>query len=641
MKPEKVDIFRDSFYSFLEYFPISSRDKGRIFLGSNLYRAQKIFYEAVFDGLREDCHEFYLLKSRQLGISTGTRALTLFWLGMHESIRGGLIFDTAFNTAAARQEIEEALNNLPAKLHFPKIKSRNRDRLILENDSWLLFMQAGTRNSRAGGGLGRSLGLTMAHCSEISSWANDEGVTSFRQSLTDESPERLFIWESTGRGYGIWYRLWTAAKEDLITKRCIFAGWWSKDNQSIARTDARFPLYGTDAPNKRELERIAAVRDLYGWQITPEQLAWIRWKTDPAREFDEEDPEDTTTTQEQCWVEEDSFQQTGSSFFQSEKLSAASAKLANVEKPKVFKYWPNLDFVTSDIRPATTRREIEFRMWEEPVADSWYVVAADPAFGHDENNNNSAAQVLRCYADALDQVGEYTSASIQPHQFAWLLWTLIGYYGSTKPNCRVLFICELNGPGEEVWRQFQSTQQIVQLGYQSQAAREKGISDIFSNVQRYIYNRSDSMMSGHAWQWKTSMQNKVQIMEALRNYFHNGILTVNSMEAIEEMRTITRDGDTIRAENSNRDDRAFSLALGVRGWDEKIRRILVSGNRTREAERAKLSMSVEDQWALFQRNHLQNFFKTKEMTRTRLEMVTAKANWRAGLGVRRPMVGRR
>lgn len=628
----KVEAFRDSFYEFTKYILISSKD-GRLILGDNLYRAQKMFFETVFEGLKADCHEFLLLKSRQLGISTGTRALTLFWLGMHEGMRGALVFDTAFNTAAARREIEETLNNLPPKLKFPRIKSRNRDALVLENDSWLLFMQAGTRNSRAGGGLGRSLGLNLVHASEISSWANEEGVTSFRQSLSDVSEDRLYVWESTGRGFEIWYRLWSKAKEDPFTKRTLFVGWWAKDNQIIARDDARFPIYGAEEPNRREQEKIAEVKELYNWQITAEQLAWIRWKIDPARELDEDDPEDTTTVQEQAWTESDAFQQTGSAFFLPDKLTNATVRIGReTPKPQQFKFWPGLDFVTSDCQLARNRREVELRIWEEPVADSIYVIAGDPAFGHDEHNNNSAAQVLRCYADSIDQVAEYASATIQPHQFSWLLWTLVGYYGGTRPNCRVLMICELNGPGEEVWRQYQATRQIVENGYLRGAAREKGIANIFSNAQSYIFQRSDSMSPGHAYQWMTNTQRKVQIMEACRNNLHNGVLVINSIDAIEEMRTITRDGDTIGAENSNRDDRTFALALGIRAWDEKLRRGLIAGNRTKEAERAKLSMSVEDQWALFTRNSMQDFFKRKETTRMTQRNTAHRAAWRAGIG---------
>jgi hypothetical protein len=628
--PDKVSVFRNSFYEFLNHIRVSSKEKGQMILGENLYLAQTMFYEAIFEGLADDCHDFYILKSRQLGITTGTRALSLFWIGMHEGLRGSMVFDSAFNTNAARQEIAETLDNLPAKLKFPRIKRRTRDALVLENDSWLLFMQAGTRNSRAGGGLGRSLGLNFCHASEVSSWVNEEGLTSFRQSLAQDWENRLYIWESTARGYETWYRLWNEAKTDPLQSRTLFIGWWAKDNQRIDQSNPAFKIYGTEPPNKKEMDRINGVKALYGYEVTPEQLAWYRWKTDPGRDLDEDDPEDSNLIQEQPWVEEEAFQQSGSTFFMADKLALAAAQIGRLPKPQSYKFWPGENFVDCEMKPSNSRREVEFRMWEEPVTDSVYVVSADPAFGHDEANNYSAVSVSRCFADGIDQVGEYASATIQPHHFAWLLWTLVGYYGATKPNCRVVMICELNGPGEEVWRQFQSTETIVRTGYLRAAAQEKGIADIFSNCSRYIYGRSDSMGGGNVWQWKTNSQNKVQVMEACRNYLHNGVLTIRSLEMLDEMRSITRDGDKIEAEGRNRDDRTFAQALGVRAWDEKLRRALIAGKRTRDAERAKLSMTIQDQMSLWSRNTLDNFFAVKQARRSQEQLAASRLGWRNG-----------
>jgi hypothetical protein len=274
-----------------------------------------------------------------------------------------------------------------------------------------------------------------------------------------------------------------------------------------------------------------------------------------------------------------------------------------------------------------TRREIELMLWEEPASESMYVVAGDPAFGHDEDNDHSSAQVLRCYADGIDQVAEYESGTIQPHQFAWLLWTLVGYYGSKNGN-QVGMIVDINGPGEEVWRHYQTTQRIVQQGYLRQAAREKGVSDIFNNARSYIYTRSDSMNAGHSWQFKAQQQLKVQVMEAHRNYFHNGILVVRSARALEQMKGVTRDGDAIGAEGRNRDDHVYAQAMAVRYWDDRFRRGMIAGNRTRAAERAKLSISVEDQWALWNRNTLADFFKRKETERLRAAHQMQTAAWR-------------
>lgn len=639
--PEKVAVFRDSFERFLEHVKINSKELGGgTVLAEHIYRAQQMFLDGVFDALSEDIHDIYVLKSRQLGLSTITRALSLFWLGMHDGLQGAMVFDTAYNTSRARREIIDIIAALPSALKFPTIIDNNRDALVLSNGSQLLFMQAGVKNSRAGGGLGRSTGLNFTHASEICSWVNDEGLVSFRQTLSDVYPDRLYIWESTARGYNAWYNLWQEAKADETNRRCMFFGWWSKDTQEIERGSPDFSRYGTEPPRPSELFKIKEVEKLYGWRITPEQLAWYRKKTDPTQENDEGDPDDPYLLAEQSWSETESFQATGSTFFQAEKLTECAAQLAAQPKPHAYKFWPGVDFVTCDMQLARSRREVELQIWEEPVSDSSYIVAADPAFGHNERNNNSAVQVLRGYADCIEQVAEYASATIQPHQLAWLLWTLVGYYGS-KPGSIATMICELNGPGEEVWRQYQSTKQIVQAGYLRQAARDKGIGDIFNNARSYIYTRSDSMNVGHNYQFKTQVQLKVAIMEALRNYLHNGVFRVRSMPLIEEMRTVTRDGDTIGAENDARDDRTFASALGIRAWDERVRRGLVASNRTRDAERAKVSLTMQDQWNIFQSNQLSSFFAQKASVRRQGEIATARAAWRSQIGRRRVPVQRR
>lgn len=1028
--PEKVAVFADTFRDFLRYVKISSKETGGgTVLGDCVYNAQEMFLNAVFGALSKDIHDIYVLKSRQLGVSTISRALSLFWLGVHEGLRGAMVFDTAFNTSLARIEIEQILKDLPASLKFPRIKSYNRDGIVLDNNSILLFMQAGVRNARAAGGLGRSAGLNFVHAcmapgtpvvvqhggikpiedvtpddwvvthnghparvianvgqpnpngtmlkiapwlgqpvyctedhkiptdrglvkagdlsikdrllmpirpishkisriqlphtpprrqqggkqsvgagetielseefgffagyylaeghihtqtsgrpsaiiftrhrdekefadraiaavshvssgrrtkdrrgalasadhiygaalaawmnehfgrvgkkripdevfdwgrdfcrgmvagiiagdgsktpsvvnrnprerkldpnrkrqrnpracrternegmvvdrvnlitihssiamqtrdlvaslglgwgslrkrdggirygrncrdayvldwngaaaanlrsliglgvqankkpsvqkyeivddhvlikirsiedgieapfmydlsvdhddhtfrtpffavsnSEVCSWGNEEGLVSFRQSLAEANPNRLYVWESTARGYNSWYRLWQEAKVDNNNKETLFIGWWAKETQIIERGLPDFEKYGRDDPTEREAERIELVRKLYGWEVSREQLAWYRRKIDPARELTEDDPEDSNLVQEQPWIEEDAFQQTGSTFFQAEKITEATVYAAKAPRPTLYKFWPGVDFLTSDMKLAERRREVEFKMWEEPVENSWYVISADPAYGHDEKNNNSAVQVMRCFADGLDQVGEYASASIQPHQFSWLLWTLVGYYGSL-PNNQVLMICEINGPGEEVWRQYRQTQASLQT-YQRAAAREKGIGNIVGNARSYIYSRSDSMNAGHNFQWKTNEQLKVQIMEACRNYFHNGVLRVVSFETFEEMRTITRDGDSIGAEGANRDDRTFALAMAVRAWDEKIRRQLMGNNRTREFERARTSLTIADQWALFRKYTFEEMQRRKQRERGQASIVAHRNAWRTG-----------
>ena len=338
----KVDALRDAFFEFLECVVVNSKEFGAgMRLSDHVYRAQQMLYDGIFDALADNVHNINILKSRQLGCSTAIRPLMIFWAGVHEGLQGAMVYDTPFNTARARREVVEIIKALPPRLHFPTILQDSREGLMLEGSgpggsggSQILFMAAGVKNARSAGGLGRSLGLNFAHCSEMSSWVNEEGLVAFRQSLSETYPDRLYIWETTARGYNIAYRLWKEAKADELGSRAVFLGWWAKDSQAIDRGSAEFEKYGSEPPTPGELKRIRAVHDQYGWQVTREQLAWFRKKSDPTQEADDGDPEDLNLTQEQPWTEEDAFQMTGSSFFQSDKLTEAAAWAANSGAPR-------------------------------------------------------------------------------------------------------------------------------------------------------------------------------------------------------------------------------------------------------------------------------------------------------------------
>lgn len=580
----------------------------------------------VFDGLSDDIHDFKILKSRQLGVTTITRTLIIFWLGIHPGMQGAMVFDTQAHLEEARDEIINMINMLPPSFKFVRIDGNNRYGIRLSNTSRLRFMAAGVRASRSAGVLGRSSGINLVAASEMCSWDNEEGITSLKNALSRNYADRLYIWESTARGFNSWYNMWIEARKDGLNQRTCFIGWWAKDDQRIPSDNRKFPHYGIEPPSPSESARIALVHDLYGFDIDREQLAWYRELTDPNREMDDDDPVDSYLLQDQPWTEEEAFQQSGSTFFESTKLSEVSAR-ATRHKAQSFRFYPGTSLVTSDINRATTYREVELRVWEEPESESTYVVSCDPAFGANEHNDRSCIQVIRCFADELDQVAEYTCATILTHQLAWLCWSLVGWYGS-KPNNQVLFFLEINGPGEAVWKEYKDTHILIRNGYLKDKAREKGLTDIFNNARSYVYSRSDAMGHGANWQWKTHSQLRVAILERLRDFVHAGWINIRSLEAVEEMRALARDGDTIDCERGMHDDRAMALAFAIRGFEDRLRTRLVANNRTREADTIMRRRSPVDQMNLFNRNTLDTFLKAKETARILAHIQQSRSSWR-------------
>lgn len=499
---EKVKIFEEEFYNFLNQITINSKDLGPIILGQHIYRAQRRFITAILRGLAEGKHDFKILKSRQLGLSTIARALTLFWVGIHDGLKGYMVFDTDAHKEEARIELIDMLKGLDPTYKFPRLPRENRNLMKLTNGSMVNFATAGVRASKSSGVLGRSSGVNFCHNSEMCSWDNEDGLESFKNSLSEIFPDRLYIWESTARGFNQWWRMWLEAKEDSDHVVTIFLGWWAKDSQQIARTDKDFVRYGLPPPTEAELEKIRAVKVQYDWDITPEQLAWVRRKMDPTAKPDGDAPVefegDSLKLQEQPWTEDDAFLSSQATFFENASLTE-QVKSHVSTKFKAYTYFTGIEFADMRIFPAENQRSVQLKIWEEPVSDSQYIVGVDPAFGASEDNDRSAIQVFRCYADGLDQVAEYAWPLVNTRQLAWIVASLLGWYGAAE-GASLNLILELNGPGEAVWNELMSLR--LQLKYAAPRAQEPGLQNIFQNVKNYIYWRSDSMAPGHNYHWK-------------------------------------------------------------------------------------------------------------------------------------------
>jgi hypothetical protein len=602
-----------AFYAFLDRSFVNSKEGGRICLGRQLYKGQRKFITLVFDSLENGCHHVYCLKSRQLGLSTIARALTIFLLGIHDGLKGAIVFDTDQNRQESRAELEIMIDDLPSTLKFPAIKGNNRAGLTLSNNSKILFMSAGVRQSKTSGTLGRSVGLSLAHLSELCSYDNPSGLESFMNSLAEYNPDRLYIFESTARGHNQWKKMWLEARADPDHCACLFLGWFDHPLQKIDRDQPDFLRYGVEPPTQKELERIAEVKKLYGEEISMEQLAWYRRRMDPAQ-VKQDDDDDPLKVQEQPWTEFEAFQTTGAIFFANEKLNDQTTKNVS-EKWKGYMYNTSAaEFTDMFILKAENYRSVELRVWEEPENDAVYAIGIDPAYGENEENDRSSIQVLKCFADGCDQVAEYAWPLITTRQLSWVLVSLLGWYGMN--GARVHYCLELNGPGTAVLNGLKELKHFIEQGYRPREVAEKGLQNLFQNVRTYIYTRPDSVGVGSNIHFKTNLQLKVMLMERLRDFAsQSDILRVRSADAIEEMRQVAREGDSIKAPSSMRDDRVLALALATHCWETKIKRDLMTQKRTRATEVARKRLTITDQVFLFQQNQLEQFFKTKQVAR--------------------------
>lgn len=561
-----------------------------------------------------------MLKARQLGMSTIVRALLVFWAYMHPGLRVALVFDTDKNKEEARQEINLFIDKLPSSHRIP-VRVENKNFLQLANGSRISYLVAGVKKSKSSGGLGRSLGLNCCGATEMSSWADEEGIRAFERSLAQQFENRLYVFESTARGFNIFYKIWEEAKNDDITKRAIFIGWWANELYSIPRDTPLFDRYARLPPDEEEERKIKIVADRYGHDVTMEQLAWYRHEYDPNREREDADQEaQEFIRQELPWFEEEAWVMSGSLFFPEERLSPAMANAIKLPY-KAYDYAVSEEFLATAIYEVRNPAKAMLKVWQEPEEGAVYCVGADPAHGSNEDNDRHVAQVIRCYADGVDQVAEFATNQMIDYQFAWVLAHLCGVY----KNARLLV--ELAGPGHTVWNEFRNLQQLLSRGYLHAQADEMGMANILDSVKQYLWFRQDSLnRNPTAFQFVTSDDRKEQILTRLRDLFFLKQIKISSTECLREMQKIVRTDSTIKADGRNKDDRVIGLALACRAWDDSERKSLIGKQLTRENSEKLKVLTQQDVWKIFNESMVGDFFNRQSRDRLQTRRAVKRGN---------------
>lgn len=572
------------------------------------YEAQKRLLEVLHEGLNEGVHYFVNLKARQLGISTILLALDIFWLYMHPGLQGALIADTAENKEVFRATLSEMLESLPPGFRV-SVKSHNRTSLILSNGSRLQYMSAGrTKNS----GLGRSRGLNYIHATEASSWGDQKGLDSLIAALAEENPNRLYVFESTALGYNLFYDLCNRARSDS-DKRFCFIGWWAKEvyrlpefkdgdfNPEFMDWWGKYPMM---TPDEEVTHR--AVLEQYGHDIVPEQWAWHRKNSADRSEasFKEEFPS----------TEQEAFQATGSSFFSPNRITKdleliRAAGLAF----DGYKYILGDTFTSMRVQKVTTVEDTDLRIWEEPKPNGRYAIGVDPTYGRSATADRGVVSVWRCFSDKLVQVAEYATPKVETFQIAWVLSHLAGCYKDCLINL------EISGPGQSVMHEMEHIRHQINFGELRETAQGMGIADALDRARWFLYPRPQAVGPGYTWNWTTTNDKKLSMLNGVRDAYNTEQLIVRSVPLLGEMTTLVQNGMSIGASGRNKDDRVFATGLAHYAWARWIRAPLMADSRTFTKE-MRLQSEREVVTGRVVENLIPNFFRQKAAERNEAEL---------------------
>jgi hypothetical protein len=556
-----VNFDTKKFYQFCKHLRIESKEQGMITLGDTLLGTQTYVIDEVAKGLQDGIHFFIVLKGRQLGITTISLAMDLYWHFLNPGMQGTLTTDTEENREQFRSTLQMYMDGLPKEYKIP-LMSHNRNQMVLKNRSRMFYQVAGTRSK---GTLGRGKGITFLHGTETSSWGDEEGLASLLASLAETNPLRYYMFESTARGFNMYHDMWTVAKK-ARTQKAIFCGWWR--NQLYA-ADPQSDIYRTYWDGKlsaEEKEWTREVRKIYNYEINSRQMAWWRWKLYEGLK------DESLMYQEFPPTEDYAFIMTGSSFFSTARCTDAM-KVAKRIEANYFRFSMGANFQDTELLKSNARLST-MTIWEEPMAQGYYVIGADPAYGSSDWADRFCVQVYRCYADGLDQVAEFCTSELNTFQFAWVICYLAGAYRNSTLNL------EVNGPGQAVINEMRNLKrQATSMGGQE----GKSLHDVLGNMQHYLWRRNDNFGNvSNSIGWVTTHNSKERMLNYFKDYFERNMLQVYSTELLDEMKGIVRDQGTIAAYGRGKDDRVIASALACAAYAEQVQPRLIAMRLTRE-----------------------------------------------------------
>ncbi len=537
------------FLKWCTHLKVISKDEGMMSFSPNTWYDGQLYVVHEIFTAPESVRTFILLKARQLGISTLCCALDLYWSFRFPKLQGALVSADYEISAGMRDNLRTFYSNLPMGARMMK-KRDNALMMSFNNGSRIRFLFTTAKKSKKGN-MGRSGTANFGHFTEVAFFQNVDDLNSFMATLSDTHPNRLYIFESTANGFGLFSDMWDDA-EDSLTKKRIFLGWWLKETYRLTPgPDLDKYSYPMSEPEKEMWQR---VKKDYGYEVSMSQLAW--WRKMCKEEMKDHGAlsREDMMNQEYPWHHMEAFRSSGSHFF----------KWKNIDNMKEKSFDP-IRRLEPVFRKEMAQMELvdsysgRIKLWEdfEPEAPL-YILGADPTWAVNPRSDYGIITIYKCFKDRIEQVLEYSDKGIQIMPFTWLFLTLAGMWQAPQ-------IYEITGPGMamrdhiEMYRRWIRTNRVDE---------NMTIYDYAKKLKaEYLYSRPDSLSPAKtAFQWKTSGEQKERLLYGFQTAVNNDDVVIRSGELIQELgHFIKRDTGELEAEKGH-DDRVIASALVWHYW---------------------------------------------------------------------------
>ena len=504
------------------------RDKAANLVPFTLNSTQKKVVDKIQDRRRQGRPVFiFVLKARQLGISTLAQAITFAFTSQRNNITALDVADDMDGASYIFKMNELFYDRMSIDHpHLTPARSRSDEKRLEFEKTYSRIMIDTANNATAG----RKFTLQIVHLSEVAFYKNFNEIKQALFPAISQNPDTIVMLETTANGINdastFYWKQKAAYEADPESTDWIvmFCSW--KEHEEYRREFYNEGL-------KTKFEKSLSIKEMkikkeHGLNL--EQLNWRRHMIEDAFGGDDEKFE-----VEFPLTDKEAFKSTAKQVFPDRLLGP---QRVNLLAPKL-----RGEMELVDRRPAFMPDQQGFlKIYQESQPEERYVIGADTcesALTHDE----ACAQVIK--RSTWSQVA-HLHGHMNPEDFAERLIALGLYYN------RALLCPERNGPGL-VTVTYLSNKHYPNLCKQRKAV----VSDagVWAETEEYGFH--------------TNVKTKPVIIDQLQTALRTLLLVLHDAKTVEELETyvvqkVNSEGHVVMgADEGKRDDCVIALAISV------------------------------------------------------------------------------
>ena len=504
------------------------RDKAANLVPFTLNSTQKKIVDKIQARRQEGRPVFlFVLKARQLGISTLAQAITYAFTSQRPNITALDVADD-MDGASYIFKMNELFYDrmLVEHPHLTPARQRSDEKRLEFSQTYSRIMIDTANNATAG----RKFTLQLVHLSEVAFYKNFAEIKQALFPAISQNPDTIVILETTANGTNDVSTFYWKMKEAYANSPeetdwiVMFCSW--KEHAEYSRE-----FYNEGLRTKFELslsQKELKIQKEHG--LTLEQLNWRRHMIEDAFGGDDEKFE----------VE---FPLTDKEAFKSTARQVFPAKLTDPQRVNVVAPKLRGEMELVDRRPAFMPHQQGFlRIYQESQPEERYVIGADTcesSLTHDE----ACAQVIK--RSTWTQVA-HLHGHMNPEDFAERLIALGLYYN------RALLCPERNGPG------LVTVTYLANKHYPALCKQKKAVvsdAGVWTETEEYGFH--------------TNVKTKPLIIDKLQESLRTLLLVLHDAKTLEELDTyvvqrVNAEGHTVMgADDGKRDDCVIALAIAL------------------------------------------------------------------------------